>query len=140
MDDVFLYSIDDLAEMVREGLDARESAVVQAEAIIESQVDSFLHWMRARDRVPLIHQSNDGGVLLMPSLNIGALFNQSRPIDQKSKTSFPPRPERESRKTQRELCAIGSHVSRRKHTLTSITLSSEPLASATAGQQRDFRM
>jgi glutamyl-tRNA reductase len=61
MDDVFLYSIDDLAEMVREGLDARESAVVQAEAIIESQVDSFLHWMRARDRVPLIRRLRDTG-------------------------------------------------------------------------------
>ena len=50
LDDVFLYSIDDLADLVREGMDGRQSAVVQAEAIIESQVDSFLHWMRARAR------------------------------------------------------------------------------------------
>jgi glutamyl-tRNA reductase len=61
MDDVFLYSVDDLAAMVREGLDARGSAVVQAEAIIESQVDSFLHWMRARERVPLIRQLRERG-------------------------------------------------------------------------------
>ena len=54
MDDVFLYSIDDLADLVKEGLDARQSAVAQAEAIIETQVGSFLHWMRTRENVPLI--------------------------------------------------------------------------------------
>jgi len=46
---------------VREGVDARESAVVQAEAIIETQVGSFLHWMRARERVPLIRQLRENG-------------------------------------------------------------------------------
>ena len=59
MDDVFLYTIDDLASMVREGIDARQSAVAQAEAIIESQVGSFLHWMDAREMVPLIRQLRD---------------------------------------------------------------------------------
>jgi glutamyl-tRNA reductase len=54
MDDVFLYSIDDLAELVRDGMDARQSAVAQAEAIIETQVGSFLHWMKSRENVPLI--------------------------------------------------------------------------------------
>lgn len=59
MDDVFLYTIDDLAATVREGLDARQSAVAQAEAIIESQVGSFLHWMKTREMVPLIRQLRD---------------------------------------------------------------------------------
>lgn len=59
MDDVFLYTVDDLASMVREGIDARQSAVAQAEAIIESQVGSFLHWMDAREVVPLIRQLRD---------------------------------------------------------------------------------
>jgi glutamyl-tRNA reductase len=54
LDDVFLYTVDDLAELVREGVDARQSAVAQAEAIIETQVGSFMHWMAARDNVPLI--------------------------------------------------------------------------------------
>ena len=54
LDDVFLYTVDDLAELVREGVDARQSAVEQAEAIIEMQVGSFMHWMAARDNVPLI--------------------------------------------------------------------------------------
>ena len=56
MDDVFLYTVDDLVGLVREGLDARTSAVEQAEAIIESQVGNFLHWMKSREVVPLIRQ------------------------------------------------------------------------------------
>src|SRR5262249_59336363 len=56
MDDVFLYTIDDLAATVREGIDARHAPVAQAEAIIESQVGSFLHWMKTREMVPLIRQ------------------------------------------------------------------------------------
>ena len=59
MDDVFVYTVDDLASMVREGMDARQSAVAQAEAIIESQVGSFLHWMDVREVVPLIRQLRD---------------------------------------------------------------------------------
>jgi glutamyl-tRNA reductase len=59
MDDVFLYTVDDLAATVREGVDARQSAVAQAEAIIESQVGSFLHWMKTREMVPLIRQLRD---------------------------------------------------------------------------------
>ncbi|MSP96448.1 MAG: glutamyl-tRNA reductase [Betaproteobacteria bacterium] len=59
MDDVFLYSIDDLAGLVREGMDTRQSAVAQAEAIIETQVGSFLHWMKSRENVPLIRTLRD---------------------------------------------------------------------------------
>jgi len=54
LDDVFLYTVDDLAEIVSANLDARRSAVDQAEAIIETQVGQFMHWMQARESVPLI--------------------------------------------------------------------------------------
>jgi glutamyl-tRNA reductase len=54
LDDVFLYTIDDLGEIVAANLDVRRSAVTQAEAIIETQVGRFMHWMQARDSVPLI--------------------------------------------------------------------------------------
>src|SRR3954468_1074683 len=54
LDDVFLYTVDDLGEIVATNLDVRRSAVTQAEAIIETQVGQFMHWMQARDSVPLI--------------------------------------------------------------------------------------
>jgi glutamyl-tRNA reductase len=56
LDDVFLYTVDDLGQIVAANLDARRSAVVQAEAIIETQVGQFMHWMHERDKVPLIRQ------------------------------------------------------------------------------------
>ena len=56
LDDVFLYTVDDLQEIVQDNLDARRSAVEQAEAIIETQVGQFMHWMAAREAVPLIRQ------------------------------------------------------------------------------------
>ena len=54
LDDVFLYTVDDLAGIVSANLDARRSAVEQAEAIIDTQVGQFMNWMHLRDNVPLI--------------------------------------------------------------------------------------
>ena len=54
LDDVFLYTVDDLGQLVSANLDSRRSAVAQAEAIIDTQVGQFMHWMRVRENVPLI--------------------------------------------------------------------------------------
>ena len=54
LDDVFLYTVDDLADIVSKNLDTRRSAVEQAEAIIDTQVGQFMHWMQVRESVPLI--------------------------------------------------------------------------------------
>lgn len=61
LDDVFLYSLDDLQGIVQGNLDARRAALEQAEAIIETQVGQFMHWMAARAAVPLIRQLRDQG-------------------------------------------------------------------------------
>jgi glutamyl-tRNA reductase len=52
--DVYLYSVDDLGRMVQSGSDARRAAVVQAEAIIETRVQNFMHWLESREIVPAI--------------------------------------------------------------------------------------
>jgi glutamyl-tRNA reductase len=54
LDDVFLYTLDDLAGIVSANLDARRSSLEQAEAIIDHQVGQFMRWMRLREGVPLI--------------------------------------------------------------------------------------
>ena len=59
LDDVFLYTIDDLQGIVQGNLDARRSAVEQAEAIIDTQVGQFMHWMQVRQSVPLIRALRD---------------------------------------------------------------------------------
>ncbi len=54
LDDIYLYSVDDLGRLVQTGTDARRAAVVQAEAIIETRVQGFMHWMQSREVVPVI--------------------------------------------------------------------------------------
>jgi glutamyl-tRNA reductase len=62
LDDVFLYTVDDLAAVVQTGKDSRQAAVAQAEAIIDAGVSSFMLWLHQRDPVkgvvPLIQQIN----------------------------------------------------------------------------------
>ena len=61
LDDVFLYTVDDLASVVKEGMDSRQSAVAQAEVIIDSNVTHFLDWLESREIVPTIRALRDQG-------------------------------------------------------------------------------
>ena len=54
LDDVFLYTVDDLAGIVSGNLDSRRAALEQAEAIIDTQVERFMEWMQGREGVPMI--------------------------------------------------------------------------------------
>lgn len=54
LNDVFLYTVDDLGAFVQSGVENRQAAVAQAEAIIEHRVQAFMHWVDARAIVPLI--------------------------------------------------------------------------------------
>jgi glutamyl-tRNA reductase len=54
LDDVFLYSVDDLANIVRDNLQIRVEAVREAEAMIAVQAENFLRWLEGRTIVPTI--------------------------------------------------------------------------------------
>ena len=56
LDDVYLYTVDDLAGVVQTGQANRRAAVAQAEAIVDAGVQSFMHWVAQRNAVPLIQQ------------------------------------------------------------------------------------
>jgi glutamyl-tRNA reductase len=62
LEDIYLYTVDDLAGVVQTAQASRQAAVAQAEAIIDAGVQSFMHWMDQRDPqhgvVPLIRQIN----------------------------------------------------------------------------------
>ncbi|MDM0038127.1 glutamyl-tRNA reductase [Variovorax sp. J22G21] len=58
LEDVYLYTVDDLAQVVQQGQASRQAAVAQAEVIIDAGVQSFMHWLDQRDSVPLIQQLN----------------------------------------------------------------------------------
>lgn len=54
LDDVYLYTVDDLHEVIEEGRNSREEAAKQAEEIIENQVDHFMGWLRSLKGVDTI--------------------------------------------------------------------------------------
>ncbi len=54
VDDVYLYSVDDLAHQVQVNGARRQAAVSEAEAIVSAGVDSFSQWLQQRSAVPLI--------------------------------------------------------------------------------------
>ena len=54
LDDIYLYTVDDLSTLVQGAGEKRQAAVAQAEVIIESGVQSFVHWLDQRSSVPLI--------------------------------------------------------------------------------------
>ena len=54
LDDIFLYSIDDLSGIVKDNLQVRHESVAQAEQMIADQTDHFLRWLEGRSVVPTI--------------------------------------------------------------------------------------
>jgi glutamyl-tRNA reductase len=59
LDDVFLYTLDDLAVIVESGLESREKAVVEAEAIIDLAGGRLPALAEAREAVPTIRALRD---------------------------------------------------------------------------------
>ena len=59
LDDVFLYTVDDLQNVVTANQTSRQEAAVEAEKIIDLQVMRFMHWMRSLDSVPTIRSLRD---------------------------------------------------------------------------------
>jgi glutamyl-tRNA reductase len=54
LEDVYVYTVDDLGKIVATGTESRQAAVAQAEAIIETRVRDFDAWIRTRAAVPVI--------------------------------------------------------------------------------------
>ena len=61
LDDVFLYSVDDLSTLVSGNLKLRQSAVREAEAIILEQSSSFVQWLESRTVVPTLRALREQG-------------------------------------------------------------------------------
>lgn len=61
LNDVYLYSVDDLDKVILEGMNNRESAVIDANRILDEEATRYLNIQRAREVVPLISALRDQG-------------------------------------------------------------------------------
>ncbi|MES2499115.1 MAG: glutamyl-tRNA reductase [Pseudomonadota bacterium] len=59
LDDVFLYTVDDLAQVVSDGMENRQEAAINAELIVAARVESFMQWFKKRDAIPTIKALRD---------------------------------------------------------------------------------
>lgn len=59
LNDVFLYTVDDLSQVVASGLESRQAAVVEAEELVTNGVGQFMHWLQGRGTVPVIRALRD---------------------------------------------------------------------------------
>jgi glutamyl-tRNA reductase len=59
LDDVYLYTVDDLQDIIQEGLRSRQEAAQQAEEIIDTEVSHFMHWLQSLNAVSTIRALRD---------------------------------------------------------------------------------
>ena len=55
---VYLYTVDDLTQIINSGQSHRQKAVAEAEIIIDEGVHKFMAWLDRRSHVPLIQELN----------------------------------------------------------------------------------
>ncbi|MDT0635356.1 glutamyl-tRNA reductase [Spectribacter hydrogenoxidans] len=56
LEDVYLYSVDDLQGVIRDNLRSRHSAALVADGMIDERIDEFVAWMDSRRAVDTISQ------------------------------------------------------------------------------------
>jgi glutamyl-tRNA reductase len=67
LNDIYLYTVDDLKEIIDEGLRSRQQAALQAEDIIDTQTLRFMGWLRSLDAVSTIRAYRDHAEALRES-------------------------------------------------------------------------
>lgn len=56
LEDVYLYTVDNMKEIIDEGLRSRQAAAEQAEEIIDTQVSHFMSWLQSLNAVSAIRE------------------------------------------------------------------------------------
>ncbi len=60
LNDIYLYTVDDLRDVVEENIKSRQEAAKEAEKIIDIKVAEFMRWARSLDAVPTIRALRTG--------------------------------------------------------------------------------
>jgi glutamyl-tRNA reductase len=54
LDDIYLYTVDDLQEVIQENMRSRQEAADQAQEIVDFHSEEFMGWFRSLDAVGLV--------------------------------------------------------------------------------------
>ncbi len=64
LDDVYLYTVDDLQQVVQQNMQSRQAAAKEADKIIDIQVVDFMQWVKSLDSVPTIRALRENAAAL----------------------------------------------------------------------------
>ena len=82
LEDIYLYTVDDMQEVIQENLKSRQEAAKQAEEIIDTQTAHFMGWLRSLDSVSTIRNFRDQASALQQDV-----LEQARKKLQQGKTA-----------------------------------------------------
>ncbi len=54
LDDIYLYTVDDLQSVIEDNLKSRQEAAEHGELMINDEVENFMNWLRAQDQMDVI--------------------------------------------------------------------------------------
>ena len=64
LEDVYLYTVDDLQSVIEENMKSRQSAADQAESMVAQEVSSYMDWLGAQEQIGLIKLYRDNADLI----------------------------------------------------------------------------
>ena len=81
LDDVYLYTVDDLGDFIKKGLSLREESIEYAEDILGIGVEKFMNWFKSQKRINAIsHLNNQIKILKENELALAvSLINKGNP-------------------------------------------------------------
>ncbi len=62
LNDIYLYTVDDLKDVVQENMKSRQKAAGEAEKIIDTKVVEFMRWAHSLDAVPTIRAFRESAI------------------------------------------------------------------------------
>ncbi len=68
LDDIYLYTVDDLQDIIQEGLRSRQEAAKQADEIIDTHVSHFMGWLRSLNAVDTIRRYREDAAQIRDSV------------------------------------------------------------------------
>ncbi|MCU7799015.1 MAG: glutamyl-tRNA reductase [gamma proteobacterium symbiont of Lucinoma myriamae] len=84
LEDIFLYTVDDLKEIIDEGLKSRQEAALKAEEIIDGEVSHFMNWLRSLNSISTMCQYREKSEAIRDEVlsNAKKQLENGKPVEQ----------------------------------------------------------
>ncbi len=73
LEDVYLYTVDDLQSVIEENMKSRQNAAEQAESMVTQEVSSYMDWLGAQEQIGLIKLYRDDANMMRQETLIKAM-------------------------------------------------------------------